>query len=265
MNIDEKPNTPKMYDSSSPGIHLNEAPGGGQNTSPQVSSKPMIFERYLAFDGKSPFQFDLFGNQISWISEEVNVTDDMGRVVYTQKDVKRPSFWSPLAIKVVASKYFWGDQNKGERESSVEQLIGRVSRFVGRQARKQGYFDEEQAGILQDEVSAICMNQLAVFNSPVWFNAGIQEYDKNAGGVSTYKWDSDKGQVVSAVKSDDRPQCSACFIQSIKDNMDSILEVQVAEANLFKAGSGTGTNRSPIRSSKERLTAVEERLGRLVL
>jgi ribonucleoside-diphosphate reductase alpha chain len=159
-----------------------------------------------------------------------------------------------LAIKVVASKYFWGDQKKNERENSVEMLIGRVSRFFERQALKQEYFDEQQAKIFKDEIAAICLNQLAVFNSPVWFNAGIQEYDKNAGGVSTYVWDSARGEVVKSQKQSDRPQCSACFIQSIKDDMDSIMEVQVAEANLFKAGSGTGTNRSPLRSSKETLT-----------
>jgi ribonucleoside-diphosphate reductase alpha chain len=214
----------------------------------------MILDRTFSFDGKDVFKFDVFGNPINWISEEVKVTDDVGKVIFTQPNVQRPDFWSPLAIKVVSSKYFWGDQNKGERESSVEQLIGRVSRFAGRQAVKQGYFNEEQARILRDEVAAICLNQLAVFNSPVWFNAGIQEYDKEAGGVSAYIWDSEQGKVVESKKDMDRPQCSACFIQSVEDDMDHIMKVQTAEANLFRAGSGTGSNRSNLRSSKERLT-----------
>src|SRR3989344_3228396 len=98
----------------------------------------------------------------------------------TQEGKRRPDFWSPLAIKVVASKYFWGDQKKNERENSVEMLIGRVSRFFGRQAVKQKYFNEEEAVVLKDEIAAICLNQMAVFNSPVWFNAVIQEYDNNA-------------------------------------------------------------------------------------
>src|SRR3989338_6939985 len=152
-------------------------------------TQPFNFERFFTFEGKNPFEYDIYGKPISWVSEEVKVTDDQGKVIFTQPGVRRPEFWSPLAIKVVASKYFWGDQAKGEREDSVEKLIGRVSRFIGRQALNQGYFDEIQSGILRDEITAICLNQLCVFNSPVWFNAGTNEYNKNAGGVSAYVWD----------------------------------------------------------------------------
>ncbi len=228
---------------------------------------PMLMERYFTREGENPFSFDINGKPLKWISEDVSVTDDQGKVIFTQQNVKRPDFWSSLAIKVVASKYFWGNQDKGERENSVEQLIGRVSRYIGRQALKQGYFNEKESKILQDEIASTCLNQLCVFNSPVWFNAGIQFYNKEAGGVSNFKWDFEKEKVVKAIKNkdqsgisvpkdyvEDRPQCSACFIQGIEDNIDSILKVQVAEANLFTAGSGTGTNRSPLRSSKERLT-----------
>jgi len=217
-------------------------------------NKAFEMQRYFTQEGKNPFLNNIYGNSIKWISEDVSVSDDMDKLIYTQKNVNRPDFWSALAIKVVASKYFWGDTAKGERETSVEQLIGRISRFIGRQALKQGYFDEKQSEILRDEIVAICLNQMCVFNSPVWFNAGIQEYYQEAGGVSAYTWDSATNSVIRANKKIDRPQCSACFILSIKDDMDSIMEVQTAEANLFKAGSGTGTNRSPLRSSKEKLT-----------
>ncbi|MDP1696047.1 MAG: vitamin B12-dependent ribonucleotide reductase [archaeon] len=211
--------------------------------------------KYLSHEGKNPFEFDIYGNPLKWISEDVRVSDDMGKTIFTQPNVKRPDFWSTLAIKVVASKYFWGDQNKGERENSIEQLVGRVSRFIGRQALKQRYFDEIQSSILRDEMTAICLNQLGSFNSPVWFNAGTnQEYNPDAGGVSAYKWDFATNSVVQAKRTDDNPQCSACFIQKVEDHMESILAVQVSEANLFRAGSGTGTNRSTLRSSKERLT-----------
>lgn len=216
--------------------------------------RQMQIVRSFTQEGKNPFEFDIYGNPIKWLAEEVTVTDDMGKAVFVQPLVRRPDFWSPLAIKVVANKYFWGDQKKNERENSVEMLIGRVARYFERQAIKQGYFEEKEANVLRDELVAICLNQLAAFNSPVWFNAGIQEYDKEAGGVSAYVWDSAANSVVKSQKQSDRPQCSACFIQSIRDDMDSIMEVQVAEANLFKAGSGTGTNRSPLRSSKETLT-----------
>jgi len=211
-------------------------------------------ERYFTYDEKSPYEYDLYGNKINWVKEEVSITDDKGKVIFTQPNVRRPSFWSALALKVVASKYFWGDQSKGEREDGIDKLISRISRYIGRQALKQGYFDEQESKILENEIAAICMNQLCVFNSPVWFNSGIWEYNKEAGGVSAYKWNFGQNKVVGAVRGDDRPQCSACFIQGMNDDMDSIMEVQVAEANLFKAGSGTGSNRSKLRSSKEKLT-----------
>ncbi len=230
---------------------LNGFNGGSMG--PSILGASLV-ERFFTPHQRSPFEYDMYGNPINWVYEDVNVTDDRGKVVFTQKGVRKPDFWSTLALKVVASKYFWGDQAKNEREDSVEKIIGRVSRFIGRQAIAQKYFSQHQADALKDEVASICLHQLAVFNSPVWFNTGIQEYTRNAGGVSAYVWDSVTNSIKKSEKTMDRPQCSACFIQSIQDNMDSIMEVQVSEANLFKAGSGTGTNRSTLRSSREKLT-----------
>ena len=219
-----------------------------------LTSERIEVDRFFTIEGKNPFEYDINGRLINWVSEEVRVTDDMGKVIFTQPNVRRPDFWSTLAIKVVASKYFWGDQAKGEREDSVEKLIGRVSRYMYRQALKQRYFNEKESEIFRDEISAICLNQLAVFNSPVWFNVGInQEYNKGAGGVSVYKWDQATDSIVHALKTDDNPQCAACFIQKTEDSMESILAVQYTEAVLFKAGSGTGSNRSALRSSKEKI------------
>ena len=191
-----------------------------------LHKNPMDVGRFFSFEGKSPFEYDIYGNKIKWVSEDVSVSDDMGKLIFTQHGVRRPDFWSPLAVKVVASKYFWGDQAKGERESSAEQLVGRVARYIGRQALKQGYFDEDKANMLRDEIAAICLNQLCVFNSPVWFNAGIWEYNREAGGVSAFIWDEALQKVLSAERGKevsgksvrpeadlDRPQCSACFIQ----------------------------------------------------
>lgn len=226
-------------------------PKGGMG---DLQEAPFRIDRYFTRTGYDPFKFDSTGIPINWISEEVNVSDDAGKVVFTQPDVQKPESWSSLALKVVASKYFWGDKAKNERESSVEQLIGRVSRWFERQAVIQKYFGKTESQILRDEIASICLNQLAVFNSPVWFNFGIQEYDKNAGGVAAYIWDRESDKIIHSSKSMDRPQGSACFIQSTEDDMESIMAVQVAEANLFKAGSGTGTNRSPLRSSREVLT-----------
>jgi len=255
------------------GLNGSAENGNGDSLSVGVKSsgslglrRAMEMPRFFTREGISPFQVDIFGNPIKWISEEVKVTDDMGKEVFVQRAVSRPEFWTPLAIKVVASKYFWGDQDKNERESSVEQLVGRVSRYIGRQALKQGYFNEKDSKVLEEEIASICLNQLCVFNSPVWFNAGIWEYNTRAGGVSAFRWDNSKGKIVASRlmgdkyekyvldEARDSPQCSACFIQGVRDDMESIMEIQTAEANLFKAGSGTGSNRSPLRSSKERLT-----------
>ncbi len=229
----------------------------------QLQTGKMELSRFFSFEAKNPFEFDIYNNQISWISENVSVTDDKGKLVFTQPDVKRPDFWSPLAIKVVASKYFWGDPAKNEREESVEKLISRASRYIKRQALLQQYFDEKKSAILGEEITAICLNQLAAFNSPVWFNVGIQEYNKDAGGVAPYRWDSSLNKVVKTAKAEEFPQCSACFIQGVSDDMKSILALQVSEVNLFKAGSGTGTNRSTLRSSKERLTGGGKASGPL--
>ena len=219
-----------------------------------ILDSSLKIERYFTKNGKSPFEFGIYGNKLNWISEEVSVSDDRGQLIFTQPNVRKPDFWSSLALKVVSSKYFWGDQAKGEREDSIEKLVGRVSRYIGRQALAQNYFDGNQSEILQDEVASICINQMCVFNSPVWFNSGIQEYDKNAGGVSSYIWDKNTDSIIPAEKNLDRPQGSACFIQSTSDDMESILKLQVSEATLFKAGSGTGTNRSTLRSSREKMT-----------
>jgi ribonucleoside-diphosphate reductase alpha chain len=249
-------NVNRSWNDGNGGIHgvQSEKPPVQQMSSVSSAVGKMVLSRFFTREGKNPFEFDIYGNPINWIAEDVSITEDGGKIAFNQPAVRRPEFWSELAIKVVASKYFWGDQKKGEREQSIEHLIGRVSRFFERQAVKQGYFNNGQAEILKDEIAAICLNQLAVFNSPVWFNVGIQEYDANAGGVSAWVWDDATQRVVRSVKQSDRPQCSACFIQGMVDDMDSIMSVQVAEANLFKAGSGTGSNRSALRSSKETLT-----------
>lgn len=216
--------------------------------------EPLAYSRFFTRHGKNPFEYDPRGNPIKWVSEDVKISDDMGKAIFTQSNVKKPDFWSPLAIKVVAGKYFWGEYEKGTRETSVEQLIHRVSNWISKQATIQRYLSAQEASSFKDELSSICLHQMAVFNSPVWFNVGIQDYDSNAGGVSGFIWDAASNSILPAVKTMSRPQCSACFIQSIGDNMESILGVQTAEALLFKAGSGTGTNRSTLRSAKERLT-----------
>jgi ribonucleoside-diphosphate reductase alpha chain len=161
-----------------------------------------------------------------WETRSAVITNERGDVVFEQKDVEMPRFWSQMATNVVVSKYFRGHIGTPERESSVRQLIGRVVRSITAWGREGGYFSTEADGdAFRDELAHILLYQMASFNSPVWFNVGLEE----------------------------KPQCSACFINSVKDTMDSILGLAKTEGMLFKFGSGTGSNLSSIRSSRELL------------
>jgi ribonucleoside-diphosphate reductase alpha chain len=161
-----------------------------------------------------------------WEKRSAAISGEGGDVVFEQNEVEVPKAWSQLATNVVASKYFRGPLGTPERETSVKQLIGRVVGSVRRWGLEQGYFkSEEQAGVFADELSHLLVEQKASFNSPVWFNVGVEEH----------------------------PQCSACFILSVDDTMDSILDWYRREGVIFKGGSGSGVNLSKIRSSREAL------------
>ena len=161
-----------------------------------------------------------------WELRSAVITNEKGEAVFEQRDVEMPKFWSQMATNVVVSKYFRGHLGTPDRESSVRQLIGRVVRSITAWGREGGYFASEEDGdAFRDELTHILLYQMASFNSPVWFNVGIEA----------------------------RPQCSACFINSVNDTMDSILTLAKTEGMLFKFGSGTGSNLSSIRSSQESL------------
>src|SRR5437870_3960558 len=161
-----------------------------------------------------------------WEIRTAAITNERGEVVFEQKDVEMPKFWSQMATNVVVSKYFRGHLNTPGRETSVRQLIGRIVRTMTGWGREGGYFASEADGdAFRDELTHILLYQMAAFNSPVWFNVGVEEH----------------------------PQCSACFINSVQDTMDSILGLARTEGMLFKFGSGTGSNLSSIRSSRELL------------
>src|SRR5512145_1100525 len=161
-----------------------------------------------------------------WELRSAVITNERGEVVFEQRDVEMPKFWSQMATNVVVSKYFRGTIGSADRESSVRQLIGRVVRSMVVWGRDGGYFaTASDEATFRDELTHILLYQMASFNSPVWFNVGIEE----------------------------KPQCSACFINSVQDTMDSILGLAKTEGMLFKYGSGTGSNLSPIRSSRELL------------
>ena len=186
-----------------------------------VAARPGLdFPRFFSREGSDPF------DEIEWESRVALIGSEQGEVVFEQRDVEIPSFWSQQATNIVVSKYFRGQMDSPTRERSVKQLIGRVVDTLTKWARTQGYFaSEDDLQAFSDDLKHLLVFQKAAFNSPVWFNCGFEE----------------------------APQCSACFINSVDDTMDSILTLARTEGMLFKFGSGTGTNLSSIRSSRELL------------
>src|SRR6266576_3488799 len=195
-------------------------------------------------------------DQIEWERRTAEVTDDAGKVIFKQENVEVPKSWSLLATKVVVSKYFYGEQGTAERETSVRQLIQRICRTIADWGVKDGYFRKADAEVFCAELTWLCINQYGAFNSPVWFNVGLYHQYGVGSQSSRGNWFYNRktGQAERARTQYEYPQCSACFIQSVQDNMESIMHLAHSEAMLFKFGSGTGTDLSPIRSSKEKLS-----------
>ena len=177
-------------------------------------------------------------------------------MIFKQENVEVPKSWSVLATKVVVSKYFYGEQNTSERETSVRQLIHRISRTIADWGIADGYFSKADGEIFYDELTWLCLNQYGAFNSPVWFNVGLfHEYGVGKkSGKGNWFYNRKTGEAERATSQYEYPQGSACFIQSVEDNMEDIMRLASSEAMLFKYGSGTGTDLSPLRSSKEKLS-----------
>jgi ribonucleoside-diphosphate reductase alpha chain len=185
------------------------------------------------------------------------ITNPDGSVVFEMNDVEVPKSWSQLATDIVASKYFRKAGAPGDdgREHSVKQLIRRIVRAI-RSAGEElgGYFaDQEEAETFEQELAALLVTQRGAFNSPVWFNCGLSEYGITGSG-GNYAWDPDSDRIEEIGDAYSRPQCSACFIQSVQDDLMSIFSLVKNEARLFKYGSGTGTNFSALRGRQERLS-----------
>ncbi len=195
-------------------------------------------------------------DQIEWDKRTAEITDDSGKVIFKQENVEVPKSWSVLATKVVVSKYFYGEQNTPERETSVRQLVHRVTRTIADWGIKDGYFTKEEGELFYEELTWLCVNQYGAFNSPVWFNVGL--FTQYGVGKDSAKgnwfYNPKAKQAERAPTQYEYPQGSACFIQSVQDNMESIMHLAYSEAMLFKYGSGTGTDLTPIRSSREKLS-----------
>lgn len=194
-------------------------------------------------------------DEVEWKTVTAEITGDDGKSIFRQENVEVPVAWSPLAVKVVVSKYFYGQLGKPERETSIKQLISRVAKTMARWSQDSGLFDEDSATAFYNDLCWLLLHQHASFNSPVWFNVGLyHQYGVGMDTQGNYYWDTKTNQVKRAGSQYEYPQCSACFIQSVDDNMESIMGLALSEAMLFKFGSGTGTDLTPIRSSRERLS-----------
>ncbi len=187
---------------------------------PKGAAAGVTVKRYFTTPGVDP------ADELAWEHRTATITGEDGKPVFEQRDIEIPKSWSMLATNVVASKYFRGTPGTPERESSVRRLIARVVDTLTQWGSTGGYFaTDADRDAFHAELTHLLLRQKASFNSPVWFNVGVEEH----------------------------PQCSACFINSVDDSMDSILTLAKTEGMLFKYGSGTGTNLSTVRSSRELL------------
>jgi ribonucleoside-diphosphate reductase alpha chain len=222
-----------------------------RTTAMRSGKKTLRVQRIFSDAKVSPFE------QVEWDKRTAEITDDSGKVIFKQEGVEVPKTWSVLATKVVCSKYFYGDPQKpGEREYSVRQLIHRVTRTIADWGIKDGYFSKADGEVFYQELTWLCLNQYGAFNSPVWFNVGLHSEYKigKASDKGNWFYNPKKGEAERAATQYEYPQGSACFIQSVDDNMESIMHLAYSEAMLFKFGSGTGTDLTPIRSSREKLS-----------
>src|SRR6201985_1893958 len=209
--------------------------------------------RMFSKPGVSPY------NEVTWERRTASITDATGGIICEQEDVEVPADWSMTATNIVASKYLHGHVGTpqgefGARETGVRQLVARVAETIRDWGIAGGYFaPPEDAAIFHDELVHLLLTQKVAFNSPVWFNVGCDRLEPNS-DAQNWHWNAATGEVQFSVTGYRKPQCSACFINSVNDSLDSILTLAKTEGMLFKWGSGTGSNLSSIRGSMETLS-----------
>ncbi len=228
---------------SSPASPAAPAKGAASQT-----ASALKFERFFSKAGISPY------DEVQWELRTASITDASGKSIFEQKNVETPVDWSMTATNIVASKYLHGQMNTPDRETGVRQLIGRVAETIRDWGLANGYFaTPEDAAVFHDELAHLLVTQKAAFNSPVWFNVGCDRLEPNS-DAQNWHWNQHTCAVEFSVTGYRKPQCSACFINAVDDSLDSILTLAKTEGMLFKWGSGTGTNLSPIRGSMELLS-----------
>jgi ribonucleoside-diphosphate reductase alpha chain len=238
------------------GVHA-AAVVAGQTSKPTFNKNGLGFQNVFSKPGVHPY------DEIEWDKRTAEITDDSGKAIFKQENVEVPKSWSVLATKIAVSKYFYGDIShgtdpyQGGRETSVKQLVHRVTRTITDWGIQDGYFKTAQdAETFYNELTWLCVNQHGAFNSPVWFNVGLyHQYGVGKeSGRGNYFFNRVTGQTERAGTQYEYPQGSACFIQAVDDNMESIMDLARSEAMLFKFGSGTGSDLSTIRSTREKMS-----------
>lgn len=221
---------------------------------PAVTQRPrnkgLVMTALFTRPGIDPF------DEIEWEKRRALIKNDKGEAVFESNEIEVPKTWSMLATNIVASKYFYGAHGASVQEKSLRQLVSRVARTIADWGLRDGYFaSPADADIFYSELAFICANQYAAFNSPVWFNVGLhQAYGLTSANRACYFWNPASARVERTNDSYEHPQSSACFIQSVADRMEDIMRLASSEAMLFKYGSGTGTDLSTLRSSREKLS-----------
>ena len=211
-------------------------------------TRGLKFDRHFTRPGISPY------DEIVWELRDAVIQDFKGKIIFEQKNVEVPADWSMTATNIVASKYLHGLVGTDERESGVRALITRVAESIRDWGVAGGYFaSQADADTFYAELAHLLLNQKVAFNSPVWFNVGCDRLEPNS-DAQNWHWNATTGQVEFSVTGYTKPQCSACFINSVQDSLDSILTLAKTEGMLFKWGSGAGSNLSSIRGSMETLS-----------
>ena len=250
--MDHAPSTSSDYSvaSSSNGSSNGSSGGQANGSAKPAQAKGLRFEPYFCpTDVADPFETTEYSLRSAQIKGE------NGEVIFEQNDCEFPEAWSTLAANIVANKYFYGEPGTDERETSVRQVIYRVSRTIADWGREDGYFaSDDDAENFYRELTWLVLHQHGSFNSPVWFNCGLHHVYGVGGSQGNYWLNPATGEVERPATPYEKPQMSACFIQAVDDTMEDIMRLATSEAMLFKFGSGTGSDLSTIRSSKEKLS-----------
>jgi len=225
-----------------------QSPASNTAVNKKTKAQGLTFRRLFTKPGVPPY------SEVEWELRNAQITDSQGGMIFEQRNVEVPKDWSMTATNIVASKYLHGPVGTDERETGVRQLVSRVAETIRDWGMKDGYFrSSEDAATFHDELVHLLIRQHVAFNSPVWFNVGCERVEPKS-DATNWHWNATTNQVEFGVTGYTRPQCSACFINSVKDSLDSILTLAKTEGMLFKWGSGTGTNLSTLRSSTEVLS-----------